>query len=370
MKKTIIFCVFFCILTTASGCWDIRDITNRAFVTAIGLDMAENPDKKYKVTFEFLDPYKLRQPGSKIVTLVETVEGESIGKAIEQMQGRISGTINFTHLRLLLVGEALARTKHFSDLASFFEKYAEIALRLRLGFVQDGQALDVLRSNPKLSRSVSAEIIRMVQLERDFALSRTNKFFSFLSDLRSSKGVALGSRIISAEGDSLIRHGATVFDNWKLKGFLSSEETQGANWITGISEVTVIGETNSGAYTYRVHKRSLKATPTVLDSELGFSVELTTIGHIVEEGEKSLDFTNPENIEKLEEVLSQVINREIKSAIAKSQQDFQIDYLGFGNFLKQKEPHIYEELNWEEVFPVIPISVEVKAKIDKFGLVK
>jgi len=224
MKKTIIICIFFCILTTTSGCWDIRDITNRAFVTAIGLDMAENPDKKYKVTFEFFDPYKLRQPGSKIVTLVETVEGESLGQVIEQMQGRISGTINFTHLRLLLVGEGLARTKHFSDLASYFEKYAEIALRLRLGFVQDGQASDILRSNPKLSRSVSSEIIRMVQLERDFALNRTNKFFSFLSDLRSSKGVALGSRIISAEGDSLIRHGAAVFDNWKLKGFLNSEK--------------------------------------------------------------------------------------------------------------------------------------------------
>ena len=118
MRKAIIPCLFLCILTMFTGCWDLRDITNRAFVTAIGLDSPENPDKKYKVTFEFFDPYKLKQPYSKIVTLVETVEGESIGQAIEQMQGRISSTIDFTHLRLLIVGEDLAKTKHFSDLAS------------------------------------------------------------------------------------------------------------------------------------------------------------------------------------------------------------------------------------------------------------
>jgi len=83
-----------------------------------------------------------------------------------------------------------------------------------------------------------------------------------------------------------------------------------------------------------------------------------------------LDFTNPKNIEEIEKVFSQVITREVESAITKSQEDFQIDYLGFGNFLKQKKPHIYKELNWEEVFPIIPISVEVKAKIDRFGLTK
>jgi len=371
MKKLMAYLIIFLITICLGGCWDIRDISNRAFVTAIGLDVPEDPEQKYKVTFEFFDPYKSRQEQIQSVALVETVEAKSIGQAIEQMQGRISSTITFTHLRLLLVGEELAKAENFLDLANFFEKYAEIALRLRLGFVEDGLAQDILQSNPKLSSSPSSEIIKMVQLERDFSLSRTNKFYSFLNDLRSSQGTAFGSRIIRSDAGFIIRNGGTVFDRWKAKGFLNSQETQNANWLIGMNpEVTVFAETNDGSYTYRVHRKSLKIVPIVDNNQLSFLVKFKTQGHIIEEAGKHLNLTKEENIDKLEKLFSQVITQEVESAINKSQKNFRIDYLGFGQVLKQKKPQIYEQMNWYEEFSEIPISVEVTAQIDRFGLVK
>lgn len=37
----------------AVGCWDIRDIDNKVYVSAIGLDFPQDSTKNYKVTLEF-----------------------------------------------------------------------------------------------------------------------------------------------------------------------------------------------------------------------------------------------------------------------------------------------------------------------------
>jgi len=64
----------------------------------------------------------------------------------------------------------------------------------------------------------------------------------------------------------------------------------------------------------------------------------------------------------------QEITRQIESAVYKSQKEFGVDYLGFGEAFKRSDPHAFAKLDWDKTFTDIPINVEVTASVTRFGL--
>ncbi|MGI6685251.1 MAG: Ger(x)C family spore germination protein [Bacillota bacterium] len=370
MKRKLLLIILLMILTlSASSCWDIRDVNNRAFVAAIGLDVPEDPAQKYKVTFQFWDPIKIRHQ-SESIALTENVEAESIYQAVKLMQARIAKSITFTHLQVLFVGDELARSENFLDLANFFLKNPQVALRIRLVFIQEKTAREVLESKPKIINNVTDKVVQMSQMEREFALPRTNTFYYFLTDLKKTGGTAFGSRVILPAG-FVVRHGGAVFGDYKLQGFLNAEETQAANWITGRSQGLVLGNTKDGTFTYLAKSKQLKIN--AIEGGKGtlkFTVNVKSEGNIVEENGYPMDLSKPENIRKMEKLFSHIIAEQIKSAVKKSQKEFGVDYLGFGQILRQTKPKVYAKINWQETFPNIPIDVSVNATVKQFGMTK
>ena len=195
MKRIIIFSLLLCLTMISAGCWDVRDISNRAFVTAIGMDVAEDEPAKYKVTFEIVNPAELKRQHVRPATIVETIKADSIHGAIELLQSQVPRTITLAHLRVVVIGDELAR-QDFHGPLSLMEKHPEIAKRVRLVFVQEGQAQDILKSRPRFERTVSAEFIAMVQLERDLSLARTRRFYNFVHDLRRTEGTGLDRKSV------------------------------------------------------------------------------------------------------------------------------------------------------------------------------
>jgi spore germination protein KC len=208
MRKIVVVCLICLTMLAGTGCWDLRDINNRAYVTTMGLDMPENGARSgYRVTFVIINPSGVKQQSRAESTIVQTVEAESFRKAMEQLQSSISRTVTLSHLRVLVIGEDMAR-RNFYDLGNFVEKNPQVAMRLRLMFVQEGKAQEVLQSKPRFEKSITTELVAMTQLERDFSLTRTNFFYHFIRDLRSTGGEAFGSRVItSPSGAIALREG-------------------------------------------------------------------------------------------------------------------------------------------------------------------
>jgi len=369
MRKLMLVCLIGLIMMTGAGCWDIRDINNRAYVTAIGLDNPEYGSRsEYRVTFVIVNPSGLIRKSRTESAIVQTVEAESIRKAMEQLQSSISRTITLSHLRVVVIGEQIAR-RNFYDQCNFFEKSPQLAMRLRLMFVQRGTAQEVLQTKPRFEKAMTTELVAMTQLERDFSLTRTNYFYHFINDLRSTGGVAFGSRVITSPAGAIaIRDGGAVFNDWKLAAWLSDTETQAANWITGKGEATVDAPMEGGIYTYQVRKKFVRVVPENRNGNLEFTVKVRTIGPIVEEQKKNLDLSNPQVISRLEQVFAQTITNQVNGAVAKAQNDIGVDYLGFGNKLKQYDPHTFENIDWPQAFPNVPVNVEVESKITAFGM--
>lgn len=371
MKKIVSAWAFLLLVIGLTGCWDVQDITNRAYITAIGLDHArEGAAGEYKVSFEIVLPNKLfERSGDQKATLNQTIEAPSIGTAVERLQARISRPLSLAHLRVLLIGETLAKEKNFLDIADFFQRNPNIQKRIRLLFVQKAEAEDILETKPIYENYIARELVSMSQV--DYAQSRNTSFLDFVAELRAKDGKGFGMRgLVSSEENLLIRHGGAIFDQWRLRGWLSSEETEYANWIVGDGEFTLDAKREKSTYTYLIDKKSVKITPTQQNGRLGFAVTLKTAGALMQEQGDHVDASKPEALRQLESLFARTIKEQVESAIAKAQKHFHIDYLGFDTALQKSDLRMYQKLNWSKVFPDLPITVEVKTKISSFGLSK
>lgn len=374
------FLVLLIILITPA-CWDTNDINNRAFILAMGIDKAQQNHSgqeeipfKYKVTVEIAKPSLLKKNSwnlepEKTAGIVLSAEGETIEKAIDLILTNISRPITFSHLRVLLVSEGIA--DNMQDICTYFEKHPEIARRLRLIFVQKKEAIDILKSTPRLERTIAADLIGMVEISRDFSLCTFKPFTKFLSEIRTNNGQTLGSVISLSNGEGLVRIGSAVFDDWKMVGVLDGEETRKASLLfPELKKTTFIGKFNNGTYTYKMDKKKTKIIPKIQNGNLNFLVRVNTDGIILQEEGNELYLADPKNIKKLERLFADVISKEVNEAIAKAQQELRVDYFNFGMKLMNKYPEYYNHLNWEITFPTVPISTEVTVKISRFGISK
>ena len=356
-------------LLTASGCGAVQ-IEDRAFVTAIGLDtVGIGEDAKYLVTIEVFQSGS-RQPNTgEQTSIIQTVEADDFPAALEQLQARLANVITLSHLEVVVIGEKAGKELDFREVIDYLERHPEVQMRVLLMAVQGGEAMELLKAKPLFNEYISAEIIDLSRNQEYLSLTKNNPFYKFVQDLRRSGGVGLLPRIIVTEdGNLAILHGGAVYSDYKLVGWLSSKEVHAANWMLGdIQRSTEDAELDSSTYSYSVRRSKVKIIPRVEQDELRFTVKIQTSGILRQQQGKQLDMLDPKNIEKLEDALARKIVSEAQKAVDKAQQDFGIDYLGFGTTLKRHHPSLYEQMQWEKTFPTVPIEIEAKTRITLTG---
>lgn len=364
-----------------SACWDTKDISDRAFITALGIDkisgeseVQENISTKYKITAEIIKPSLLKENSWKLepektAGIIISAEGETLQNALDLLQTEVSRPLNLHHLQVLVVGQEVV--DNLQDICSFFERHPKIARRLRMIFVQGDKASTIFDTTPELERSITRKLVGMTEISKDFSLSTFKPFTILLSELRANSGQALGGALHLNNNNSFHLSGSVVLDNWKLAGWLNGEETRRANLLIPKSQkMTFVAKMDNGTYTYVSNKNRVKITPLIQKDSLNFIVKVTTDGYIIQEEGNELDLSEPKNIAKLEKGFSQIINNEVKEAIRKSQKELQVDYLGFGMILMDREPDYFKSIDWKKVFPTVSIQTNVQAKISGFGIQK
>jgi hypothetical protein len=146
-----------------------------------------------------------------------------------------------------------------------------------------------------------------------------------------------------------------------------------ANWITQSIDMATIVEDydESGALaSYVVSEAQSIIKPVVSNNRLSFQVNIATKGVLsqiagLEPGSIDSKFLN-----RMERIMEERIKKEAEWIIAKAQKEHRADYLDFGHSLKNKYPGIYESLDWENVFPDVPVEVRVEARMTGLGSIR
>ncbi|MBM7615806.1 hypothetical protein JOC73_002380 [Alkaliphilus hydrothermalis] len=83
-----------------------------------------------------------------------------------------------------------------------------------------------------------------------------------------------------------------------------------------------------------------------------------------------IDLANPDMLEVLETKCEEAIKAKINDTVMVAQKELESDILGFGEAIRRDELSVWKkiEADWEELFPSIPVEINVVFEILRTGL--
>lgn len=115
------------LLTLISGC-EFKDIDKVVFVSMIGIDQSDDPEKPYKVILKlYVSTSSFRQnPKPEYSYLVKN--GETISSAIRIMESHIDKELDFGHSKAIILGEELLKDEKNIEILDFLLRRPDIQM--------------------------------------------------------------------------------------------------------------------------------------------------------------------------------------------------------------------------------------------------
>lgn len=363
-----------------SGCSpDMTEISEIAMVMAFGIDY-DTESRKYTVTSYSVVPSALSAKDSgKLSEWVISAKGDSILEASKNLRSRSGRILIWQHNKFVLVGETAAR-RAFFEIVDFLNRNRQIRMTSYL-LVSEGKAIDKLNDNVETEDLLSNDLLGKVRNEKEWGKSVSQ----ILQDIANwypnpYRGFVTGrigiSKLPDGSRDALVLNGGAVIDKGKFKAWLDGERVIAVQLLSdkskwGMLEFARSFEFQSSQVSLffrvehqRIDSRCREGKPEI-DIRLTLSATMGEIDH-------QLPLGNPETIVKLEQAASDEIEKLVRESVAYYQKVLKSDILGFSERFAQYYPDDWEMLQkeWGSVYPVMPVSVHAKVKVEKMGMVK
>jgi spore germination protein KC len=367
-------CVLFVLLSLLTGCWSRIEVNDRAFVTMVFVDAVGEDQMDVGIGFPLPNRMVQGKTGStqekgRPFTALHQ-HAESIGIAIQQIQSNMTRDITWGHIRVLILGEEMAKRgihsimEYATRLPNFQTKTYVIVVK--------GTAMDLALGlvNPVMERFPS-EILREL-LARTTAIDTTVKDI-VMADAYGGDGMTALFRMekqqSSAEDEPInwLRNaGAAIFKDGKMVGDFNVQEMRAALWIKGKMEDAVISidsPTDGKTISFQIMRSNAKIKTKVNGDSITFRIQVEANDDILE-SDSTINLQDIAVVEQLQQLLSQDLKERLEHALKKSQQ-MGVDAFGLGHFLAWNYPKQWKKwkLNWDDIYRE-QVSFEVDAKVN------
>jgi spore germination protein KC len=396
---------YFCILLLSylalliSGCWDQVEIKERAIVVGLGID--KTPEGFVRVTAQIVNfgSSKGEQRTSEGTTgltgtqgssqqnnsvSVLTSTGRSFFDAIHKFIQSSSRRITFTHNRIIVLGNDLAK----SGISGILDVMARDSQFRRTNWflATNNTAREIMELQTGLGSIPAKEIDQMLRNLSNNPLIPPVTLNDFLVDIKSEGKAAVMPLIElepsdnaggSASASKVKIEKMAVFKNDRLCGTLTAEESQGLLWLIaknkgGDVAVPYLSSKSPNMdqkpVWLKISNGTSKIQPLITHSGLLIKITCQGTGTLIETEEF---MNNSRTIKQLEIKSARILEREVERTIRKSQQ-FSADFPGFAGFIHGEYPENWRQLknNWEQEYPRIRTKVGFQINITGFGFIK
>lgn len=373
MRVKAVVMMLIAVLLCLSGCVTIREINQLNFVLACAVDY-DPQTEEYIIT----NQVQVTKPRGEIQEgpswLLYQARGRTFFEAARNLSKQSSRRMNYTHCHVYIVGEEMAK-KGIKGLVDFLQTDAETRVSQSVLLVAQGRASDLLAVNEGKESAPALAISQISeQIQRGSALAPRTTVRDFIRSLYAKPSYSVMQLIgrtapdINAPQatDKFYIAGAGVFKDDKLIGYLTPQEARGYLWIMGeLESAVLVGTTPDGKskFSFEVNDVNSKVKPDIRQDELTVNISVNTITNI-SQFEEHYSIDTPETILEFQKVEAEVIEREIKAAIAKAQQ-LKADIFDIGDKLHKYHPEIWRqfESDWPATFADLKFVVQVKSKI-------
>ncbi|MBG9451485.1 hypothetical protein ABE67_19950 [Cytobacillus firmus] len=382
MKKVISVLLIMGLLT---GCSNYRDLNEVGLIIAIGIDLPQERESGYRVTYQLINPGYFSQngAGSSLPVINYTVEAETFIEAYRMASLIIPRENSVTHLSLIVIGEALAR-EGLGLIFDVFER-GESRSSFPVFIARDTTAEEVLGVIEPLESNPTKSIISTSENnEKMYAISEIVPIYRAISLLSGEgqnlmlSGIHLNKPLKSQNQTDNLQDikppvvevtGLALFKKDQLAGWFDGKIARTAHLINSAAEYTSFPLPCNSKKNMTVTTKGIKSTiKTELKPKLTLAVDAAIKGYIAEL-ECYIKIDSDEEIRKIEKKLEDEAESQIRQTI-KMAQEMETDVFGFGRKLSINNTNYWKKHKeeWNTLFRNADIEVNVNANISNAGL--
>ncbi|SMF80570.1 spore germination protein KC [Paenibacillus uliginis N3/975] len=390
MKRYVLSLFLFLILTSfLTGCWNRRELNELAIAVGMGLDKV---GEQYRVSVQVVNPKEVASSKGQGLSpaILYTMEGDTILEAVRRMSTLSARKIYFSHLRMLLIGESLAR-EGMAESLDLLLRDQEIRSDFYLVVTQNSSAEEVLKVMTPLESVPANKLFTTLETSEKYwspslteTLDETIKALieegrhPVLSGLRIVGDSEVGTSKKNVENidipTELKESGLAAFKQDKLIGWLNEEESKGYNYIRGNVKSTAghVDCLGGGKVTTEVVRTKSEIKGRVVQGQPQVNVTLQAEQNIAAVECRNLELIKTETIRRIEKEAEAEIISLMESAIKKAQNSIGADIFGFGEAIRRADPKAWKKMkeDWDErYFSDLPVHIKVKVKIRRIGTV-
>lgn len=395
MKKYLLVTILMLfLLLNLTACWNQKELTDLAFVMALGIDKGKN--EKYKVSFQFVNPGNVAAgqtgggPGQGPAIAVARSTGDTITEAARKVTKKIPRVLYYAHTNLVVISEEVAKEKDL--LLSVFDSLGrdpEFRRTTELVIARNNSAEEIVSSLSLLEKLPVNKITKQIETnERMLGEDLSVNVDDFVSGIVSTgKEPIVTGYLLTGEKEQakkldvlektipdafLQSDGLAVFRDGKLAGWINHENARGVLWILNKVKSTNINLDWGGK------KNAINVVPIRSKTKVSVSfkhnkpvihVALENEGWI-SEANTAINLTDPKEITKIEKKVEEEIKKEINKTISIAQ-EHKSDIFGFGERVHRADPKLWRKMegDWNEHFSELEVIVKVDSYIRREGVI-
>ncbi|UUZ86616.1 Ger(x)C family spore germination protein [Paenibacillus sp. P26] len=363
-------------LILLTGCWNRMELDHYGFVQGVAVDMAKDR-KNIELTIQFYKPMGgTKQSGGPTGQSLINIKtrGRTVFDAIRDMTIHFGRKAQWSHMRVLIIGEELAKERNIGEVLDFFSRDHEPRSTVSVMIGKHRADQYFTTSKPFIETTIGQQLRESERMAYKYTgKSLKTSFLDLMLELKGKTGVAVVPYVYfdpknkpvtsPVSGLALMRKGKMVMEvpPKMLESLLMLKD----RYQKGVIEVECPGES----------KKKLKKVEAVevesLKTKLGVKISGDAVA--VEVSTKLKGYTGellcttlktPDDVTKFNERVRKTVEKEIRRTIALIQKQ-KLDALGIGDRIYRHAPAKWKrwEPEWEERFAAVPFTVKVEASI-------
>lgn len=387
MIRKAVLCIMILTLIAPilSGCWNRRELNDLAIVAALAVDRLGS---KYLVTAQVVDPGEVAagQGGggrSPVTTYHST--GNTIFEAIRKMTTVTPRKLYFSHLRIFVIGEQLAR-QGMGEVLDLLSRDQEGRTDFYLLIAKGDTAQNIMNVLTPMEKIPATKIYSSLEVsEKAWAPTVSVQLDELITSMVSPgiqpalTGVVIhgskekGKKKENMESPETPAHlqfrGIAIFREDKLVAWMNEYESKGFSYITDRLDSTVVEAAcpNGGRIGIEIIRSNTKIKAKVKRGKPEAEVVMFAEANVADV-ECKIELTKTGTLQILERETEKEMQRQAELSIRKAQK-FKSDVFGFGEAVHRGAPAYWNKTKerWDDEFSHLKVTFHIDVKIRRIG---
>ncbi|MEH7119858.1 Ger(x)C family spore germination protein [Neobacillus vireti] len=391
MKKgLIVITMLFMLTPLLSACWNQKELTDLAFIMAMGIDKGK--DKKYKVSFQLVNPGNVSSGqngggGQGLPIAVYRSTGDTLTEAARNATKKVSRRLYYAHTNVVVVSEDIAK-KDLLYILDGADRDPEFRTTTQLVVARGCSAEDIVTTLTILDRLPVNKITKQIKSSEamlgenmavnidDFLSSLVSKGKQpFLNGYKLVGNIPLARKQENLQKTTtdayLSSDGLAIFHDGKLRGWVNNDVARGIVWIQDklkSTDISIPWNKKQKALIVAPIRSKTKVSVHFINQKPEINIAINSEGWITE-ANTDIDLNNPKIIEKINKLVESKIRKQILESV-KATQKLKSDIFGFGDKVHIANPKLWKKLerNWDEEFAGLKVNVKADFYIRREGI--